>query len=145
MACRANGQLRISPDIGSGDNYGRWCRQQPPAYFQQRFSLAIGQESEVPYADEAFGQHVYEESPQELASCQRHLLFLISVRIVLPPEGDVAVRNREDALIGNGHAVRIARQIFQDLLGASERWFGIDNPLAAVGLVEERVEIGLLA
>ena len=51
--------------------------------------------------------------------------------VVLPGEGDALIIDGDDAPVRDGDAVRVTRQIPQHLLGASERPFGVDNPVDA--------------
>ena len=59
--------------------------------------------------------------------------------VVLPPEGDVALLQRDQPLIGDGHAMGRAGQILQDMLGGREGLLGVDDPLGGVERGEERV------
>ena len=45
--------------------------------------------AEVTDAHEASGQHVWEETAQELGGSQRHLILLATVCVILPAEDDV--------------------------------------------------------
>src|SRR6202795_1422467 len=51
------------------------------------------------------------------------------MRVVLPSEGDLGVVDRENPVIGNSHAMRIASQIVQDMWWTAERWLGINDPV----------------
>jgi hypothetical protein len=82
-----------------------------------------------------------QEAPEELLAGQGHCLLLIIVRIILPAKGHFAVGRIELAVIGDGDAVRIARQIMQDVLRPAEWWLGVDNPI----LPEQRPEKGAKA
>jgi hypothetical protein len=55
------------------------------------------------------GQNVQQESPQELVSRDGHLTFLVSVRIILPSEGDLITVEADQAVIGDGDAVCVYR------------------------------------
>ena len=50
------------------------------------------------------------------------------MRVIFPAEADVAIREVDDAVIGDGDAMRIAGQVMQHVLGSAERWFGIHHP-----------------
>ena len=60
------------------------------------------------------------------------------VRVVLPPKRDQVVGHVDDAVIRDGDAVRIAREVVQDVGRPTKGWFGIDDPI----LAEERAEEG---
>ena len=59
--------------------------------------------------------------------------------VVLPAEGDAALVHREQPAVGDGHAVRVARQVGQHRLRPGERPLGVDHPLA----LAQRREPGL--
>jgi hypothetical protein len=56
-------------------------------------------------ADEAFGKQVQEETAQELIERQGHEFLLIVVSRVPPAKGDLAVGQRDQSMVGDGHAV----------------------------------------
>jgi hypothetical protein len=53
--------------------------------------------------------------------------------IVLPLESDFAVPDGEYPIVGKGNSVGVAAEIFESLLRAAERRFGMDHPF--VGLL----------
>ena len=81
-------------------------------------------------AMKAARQHVEQETPHELADVEAHDFALVSTAlpIVLPAETDVGLVEIEQAAVGDRDAMRIAREIGQDLLGTGEGLFGIDDP-----------------
>ena len=111
-------------------------RQQSATYSQPRFSPAVGHESEMPDADEAWRQHVQEEPAQELAGRKRHFPFPVGMCVVLPAKGDLAVGNTHNSVIGDGDAVCVTCQIAEDLFGPSKRRLGVNHPFAPVSLTE---------
>jgi len=139
MAGRTLGEI----EVDSGAHRDGWLYlQQAPAEFQRGSTMPVGQKSEMADAHEALGQHVQKEPPQELTGRKGHLLFL-TVCVVSPKEGDVAVGDLHDAVIGDGHAVSVTGQIAQHLFGASERRLRVNHPLAVVGAMEQALEGGL--
>ena len=88
--------------------------------------------------DEALWQHVQEESTQEFVGADCHCPRRTPVRVVLPPKRDQVVGHVDDAVIRDGDAVRIAREVVQDVGRPTKGWFGIDDPI----LAEERAEEG---
>ena len=67
---------------------------------------------------------------------ESHLAALTVMSVVLPAEGDVTVVHRQQSVVGDGHAMRVAGQILQDMFRPSERCFGVDDPV----LPEESAE-----
>ena len=72
-----------------------------------------------------------QEAAQELFMSERHLAALVVMRVILPAESNLAVRHIEQAVIGNRYAMRVASQVMQDMLGATEWLFGVDDPVIA--------------
>ena len=74
---------------------------------------AVGQQAIVPDAMEAAGQHMQQESAHELLGRQRHgLVARASLGAVgLPSETRPALIHRKKSAVGDGHPVRIARQV----------------------------------
>ena len=87
-------------------------------------------------ADQTLGQNVDQESAQKLICGDRHDLLLTAVRIVFPEKRDPIILKRNQSLVGDGDAVRVASEIVQNMLGTAEGWLGIDDPV----LVEELSE-----
>src|ERR1700694_948072 len=69
-----------------------------------------------------------QKAPQELVNGQSHQLLLIAMGRVAPAEGDVAVFERNESVVGNGDAVGVGAEITQGMFGASERSLGVDDP-----------------
>src|ERR1039458_4179157 len=69
------------------------------------------------------------ESTQKLVGGDGHLALLAAVGIVFPAEGDLAVGNIQNPMIGDGDAVSVTRQVLKHVLRPSERAFGIDHPI----------------
>ncbi len=108
------------------------------APWQQGGVPSIGEEAEVADADEALGEQVKEEATQELIARDGHHFLLIVVGRVTPAKGNLAVRQSDESVIGDGDAVSIAAKILQHVLGSAEGWFGVDDPIFA----EERTQPG---
>ncbi len=58
-----------------------------------------------------------------------HDLLLAAVSIVPPAEGDVIVVEGNEAMVGDGDAMGVARQVVENVLGAAEGRLGIDDPV----------------
>lgn len=69
-----------------------------------------------------------EEAAEELDGFERQNLFDTAVAVILPTEADTAVFELEQGMIGDGDLVGVASEIVEDLGGATEGTFGIDNP-----------------
>ena len=75
---------------------------------------------------------MHQEAADELAWVERHhpVVSLSAVKaIILPLEGDAVVVGRDQAAVGDGDAVGVARKIAQDFLRSTEWTLGIDDPV----------------
>lgn len=61
-----------------------------------------------------------QKAAQEFFMSERHFAALVVGRVILPGESDLAIRHLEQAVIGNRAAARVASQLMQDMLGATE-------------------------
>ena len=71
---------------------------------------------------------------------ERHFAALVVARVILPAESNLVVRYIEQAVIGNRYAVRVASQVMQHMLGATEWLFGVNDPVIAKQSAEESSE-----
>jgi hypothetical protein len=100
----------------------------------------MGHKPEVANADEAGGKHVEEEAAQELLHRQSHQALLVTVPGVSPAEGDLVVLKGEQTVIGDGHAVGVAAEITENLLGTAEGRLTVDHPVPSKERTEEGSE-----
>src|ERR1700730_2849568 len=109
------------------------CRaQQLKAKGQGRGAPPVGQEAEVADAYKTFGEQVQQEAAQELVDGEGHELLLVVVSGIAPAKGDLAIGEGDQAMVGDGHAMGVAAQILQHVLGATERTFQVDHPVLSV-------------
>ena len=103
-------------------------------------ALAAGEQAIVADAMEACGQHVHEKAADELVGREGHHLVSLApfAPVVLPLEGDALVIACDQAAIGDGDAMGVAREISQDFLRAAEGAFAVDHPVC----VPQRRQIG---
>lgn len=72
-----------------------------------------------------------EKAAQKLLRSHCHELLLAAVRVVLPPESDVAICEGNNPVVGDGNAMCVAGQIMKDVLRTSERRLGVHDPILA--------------
>ena len=106
--------------------------------------MAVREKAVVTDADEALGQDVHQESPQELGGSQSHHPPPTIVSVVFPEERDVPVAQGDEAVVGYRYPVRVIRQVAQHVFGAAEGALGIDNPVLFVEDREPLTELGAL-
>ena len=56
------------------------------------------------------------------------LLFVV-VSGIAPAKGDLAIGKRDQAMVGDGHAMGVAAEILQHILGATEGAFRVHHPV----------------
>src|SRR5262249_49704337 len=62
-------------------------------------------------------QCMQQEAAQKLVRGDRHLPFLVAVRVVLPSKGDRLAIKRNQPVMGDGHSMRVPGQILQQVMG----------------------------
>ena len=88
---------------------------------------------------EPAGQHMQQETADELIGTECHGLGPVAMPAILPAKGDLTVIGADQPMVGNDHAMGITAQVLQDLLGATEGGLGIDDP---VGVAQRREVLG---
>src|SRR5690348_17603395 len=122
----------VGIDGGSGRLAFRFCSgEQLTDACDVVGASSFGEQAVVADAMQAFWQHVDEEAADELEGPERHLLVSIAALdvVILPLEGDALLVEADQAAVGDGDAVGVARQIGQHRLRATERPLCIDDPL----------------
>src|SRR4029077_11644875 len=97
--------------------------EQLKAKWQGSGTFAISQEAGVPHAHEAFGEQVQQEAAQELIEREGHKFLFVVVSGIAPTKRDLAVSKRDQAMVGDGHAMSVAAQIGEHMFWAAERSF----------------------
>ena len=95
-------------------------------------------------ANEARRKQVEQEAAQELLDRERQEALLVAVRGVSPAEGDLVLGKGNEAMVGDGNAMRIAAQVIEDMLRTPERPFAVNDPVLAEELPQEAGERLLL-
>ena len=90
------------------------------------------------HTHESFGNDVEQETADELVGSEGHGFFLILVLAITIGEGDFAVINGQDAIVGEGDAVGVSAEVVEDVLGGAEGLFGVYDP----GFFTQGVEQG---
>ena len=114
--------------------------EQEAATQQRRGALTVGEEAEVPDADETLGQNMDEEPSQELVGLERHDLLLAAGCVILPAEGDAILLEGYEAVVRDRDAMGVAGEVVQNVFRPTEGWLGIDDPLLGEELAEELAE-----
>src|SRR5215472_11372166 len=93
-------------------------------------ACGIGDEAIVADAMKAAGQNVQQEAAHELVGVEGHGLVAGPAfgAVILPAEGDATLVEREQAAVGDGHAMGVAGQIGEHRCWPGKRTLGIDHP-----------------
>lgn len=105
------------------------------------FTVSVCQQAEVTYPHITFGQNVKQEPSDKFICFERHGLLAVSVCIVPPEEGNIAVLDGEDAVIADGDPVGISAEVLKNAFGTIKGRFAVDNPLLLIKLPPEGFEV----
>jgi len=75
---------------------------------------------------------VQQEATQELVDGKWQGLLFVVVSGIAPVESDLAINKRNQAMVGDGHAMSVATQVSQHVFGATEGTFQVHHPVLAV-------------
>ena len=93
--------------------------------------VAGGHEAIMANLDESVGENVLHPSTQKFLAGYRDSFSFFGA------EGDVRVRDREQALIGDADAMGISTQVAKDVRCAAKRALGVDDPVLSVERIAE--------
>ena len=125
----SEGPVEVAPiPARVGEQFTDRCGEELAAQGQRLAAVLAGEQTVVTDALETGWQRMEQETADQLGGIEGHGLRPLRVPVVLPAEGHLAVGQGKQALIGDGHTVRVAAEVFEDLLGAAQRRFGIDDP-----------------
>ena len=79
--------------------------------------VARSHESVVSDLDEAWRKDVEEESSDEFSGRERYGSFKAGVVVVSCQEGDLTIIHFHEAVVGDGHLVRVESEVSEDLSG----------------------------
>jgi hypothetical protein len=80
-------------------------------------------------AHKALRQDMEEKTPDEFMGIKGQGLLSISIFAISITQGDLAVLDVEDAVIGQSHAVGVAAEVIKHGLWRTERLFGVNHPV----------------
>jgi hypothetical protein len=82
-----------------------------------------------------------QEAPQKLLGRKSHRAWLAAMRVILPAKTHRGIRDREQAVVGDGDAMSVAGQIVKDVFWSAEGWLGIDDPVLFKQSAEQCEEV----
>ena len=109
---------------------GLWWTEKRPGFFQFGFGIGRGRghEAKVPDFDEPRRKDVQEKATDKLLGGGSHQPLLTGSAIVPGSEGDLAIRQANQPMIGDGYPVGVAAKVMIGFLGAIKKLFGVDDP-----------------
>ena len=141
---------RAEPRVGSGEGGqevaagGRLWQQlrarggeQISAEGEFGLAVTVGEEAVIADALQADGDYVLEEEADKVIGGDGHHFKAAGVAIIFVLEGNAAILEGQQAAVGNGHAMSVAAEIFQDVQRSAKGRFGINHPF----LVMERSQV----
>src|SRR5579864_1653344 len=85
-------------------------------------------------------QHMQEEAAEEVHSVEGHDALLAAVGIIAPEEADALPVECGDAVVRDGHAMGVAAEVAQHMLGSAEGRLGMDVPVLFAELRDQLLE-----
>ena len=76
-----------------------------------------------------------QEAADKFIGVERHGLDTIALTPVVVGEADTAVTHVEESVVRDGHPMRIAADIVQDVRRAGKGRLGVDDPLVSIELI----------
>ena len=99
--------------------------------------MPIGEKSEVADAHETFRKHVKQKAGQEFFCGNCHIALYVSMGSVSPAERNLSILKRDQPMVGNGHSMGVAAEIFENMFRAAEGPFAIDHPILTVEIANQ--------
>ena len=107
---------------------------------QEVSAFPCREEAEETDTDEAPGQSVNKEPPEELISGKRHRARGVVALPVAPGEGDLAVGEIHEPVVGDRNTMRVAGEVMEDMLRSAEGTLRVDDPVDVVQWSDEGPE-----
>ena len=81
------------------------------------------------------------QKPAKEFFCRQRQCFLyIPVRPVSPGEANYSTLKRNQAMVGNGHSMSVAAEIFENIFRPAKWPFAVNHPIAAIEIANEVIE-----
>jgi hypothetical protein len=125
--------------LGTSIRASTFLVESTPAGREHPGAGTVGEEAVVADADEAPGQHVEQEAPDELGKGEGQSSRPMAA-VVFEAEGDGGVIDVKQTVVGDGDAMGVAGEVLEDVLGSLEGRLGVDDPLGATGLTQKVIE-----
>ena len=81
-----------------------------------------------------------QKAAQEFLSRESHVFLHVSMRPISPGECDFSILKRDQAMVGNGHSMGVAAEIFKNLFWTAEWLLAVNNPFVAIKVAKEGIK-----
>jgi hypothetical protein len=105
----------------AGRFHGALATQQLTNLCQLPSAVAVGQEAKIADPHEALGQDMHHETAYEFGRRQSQRALPMATAVVFVGKHDFAAVDRLETLVGDGDAMRVTCQIFQNLFRSLPR------------------------
>lgn len=103
--------------------------------------ISVREQAIMPDFHESLRQDMHKEPPDKLKSGNSHNLPLVVVPVVAPLKCDLPILKIQDAVVGNGNAVSIAAEVFDNGGSGAKRRFAVDDPFFLIAGINQVQEI----
>src|SRR5450631_1610700 len=93
--------------------------------------MAISKQPVIADPMEAIRQNVQEEAAYKFTRLKSHNFALAANPIIVATKTDVALVHAEQSTVGDRDAMRVPREIGEDMLGTGEGLFRINDPFVS--------------
>jgi hypothetical protein len=107
---------------------GRRAMQELSAPSKFLLSVAIGEKAIIADPLEPFGQNVKQEAADELLGREFHGFVAVVVAVIPPLEPNFVVVEVKQAVVGDGDAMRILRNVAENLFRPGKWSLGVHHP-----------------
>ena len=121
---------------------GQEGQEELPGDFKFGLHISRCHEPEVTDTDKTVGQHVQEETADELACGQADKPVGAGLVVVAGTEGNGLLIEGDESLVGDGGAVGVMAQVAEDMLGTIERGFCVGIPFDSSQVADDSFEGG---
>lgn len=118
----------------------RFLYKKTPGRFELTVYVTRRHQSIVADLDEAFWKDMEQESSDEFFNGHTYPSFCTGVLVVPGKEGDLAMGQFNQAVVGDGDSVRVKPKVCEDLLWSSKGLFRVHYPFLAVEVFHQAFE-----
>ena len=126
-----------------GFSNGSWGLEskEGPGFLQFGFGIGGGHEAVVSDFDKPGRENVPQKAADKLRGGDGHQSLVSGPAVVPGSEGDLALGQAHQPMVGDGHPVGVAAEVMIGLGRAAESPLGVDDPLFSSEFPEEALEL----